>query len=1361
MANTPKKPVIPPVLRATPEVVQFAEKTREAIGVLQGQRGNGLDRAVTFRDALGDDFLKDLREGFRGIGGVPSESETNFSVPPSPSGFTARAGFEYAVLAWNEPVYTNHAYTEIFWHDSNDVSAATRYGIAGGSLSVFLVDMEPDTTKWFWVRFVSSAGVAGQFNSTTGTPATTAIDVTYVLGELTGEIREDMLFESLASKINLITDPSSVAGSVNARIAAETASRNLAIQNLSYDIADETSARQSAITTVTNAVNAEVTARQNAVYSLQAAIADLEGLSTFNTYSTYAIDDLVKYNGAIYKCIVAINSTPAPAPTNTYYWEKIGDYDSLGGAIAGVASDLSDVESRVTTAEGNITSTSTALTTLQTAVNDTTTGLATKASSSDLTTAVSDIYAAEVSSFTNISAQFDTVDTSLGTKATTDALTTAVADIYAAEVSSFTNISAQFDTVDTSLGTKATTDALTTAVADIYAASVSDFTNISAAFTTVNDSLATKATSTDLTDAVANIYGAEITSFTNISAKFGTVDDAIADNATAVSTKAEAQDLTDAVANIYGAEVSAFTNISAQFDAVDTSLGTKASTDSLTTAVADIYAAEVSSFTNIDAKFTDVDTAIGTKASSTDLTTAVADIYAAEITSFTNIDAKFTDVDTAIGTKASSTDLTTAVADVLGSEVSSFTNISAQFDSVSTALDTKATIDQLDTAKTDIYGSAVSSFTNIDAQFTAVDTALAGKASSTDLTTAVADIYGAAVSSFTNISAKFDTVDTAISDNATAVSTKAEAQALTDAVSDIFGAEVSEFTNISAEFDAQQLDINSRATVAQLNTAKTDILGAEVSAFTNIAAEFDAKQTDIDTRATVSQLNTAVAGAESNAVATATTQVYTALGGDEAYVETQVASWDGAGARWSAKTQVGDLIGGIGILNDGTSTRLYVQADKFAIYDSTLPTNKDDLVPFVVTGGKTYIKSAAIQDATIEVAKIKDGFLDNLTAAKGTLALARIGQGNIFDLTVGNTIASSNFVTGESGWRIKKDGTVEFNGGTFRGAVRFLSATDAANARSDLNVADGADKTSENTAAAITGQGALATASAVDWSSQIQGDGKPADYADKTSDNTAAAIAGQGALATANSADWSTQIAGDGKPADYADVTGDNTAAAIANQGALATTDEADWSTQIAGDGKPTDYADVTSANTAYDTSRVAGTSASSVRDQASAGAGASTKVTAWTRPSSTLIDGNKIFTGDAYVDTLQIKGNAVIVPAYDDLSVTSVAPNWPNWKTPTNGLPELTITLDVDSRIILLWFTRTSSQSSGAGDYQIRLYRGTSQIQYIPSYNNAAVHSGTIQQDLVAGTYTFSMQIRAYNAYLYDASIIALGVQR
>lgn len=38
--------------------------------------------------------------------------------------------------------------------------------------------------------------------------------------------------------------------------------------------------------------------------------------------------------------------------------------------------------------------------------------------------------------------------------------------------------------------------------------------------------------------------------------------------------------------------------------------------------------------------------------------------------------------------------------------------------------------------------------------------------------------------------------------------------------------------------------------------------------------------------------------------------------------------------------------------------------------------------------------------------------------------------------------------------------------------------------------------------------------------------------------------------------------------------------------------------------------------------------------------------VDSWKKPGYTLIDGNKIFTGDAYVDTLQIKGQAVTIPA-------------------------------------------------------------------------------------------------------------------
>ena len=83
---------------------------------------------------------------------------------------------------------------------------------------------------------------------------------------------------------------------------------------------------------------------------------------------------------------------------------------------------------------------------------------------------------------------------------------------------------------------------------------------------------------------------------------------------------------------------------------------------------------------------------------------------------------------------------------------------------------------------------------------------------------------------------------------------------------------------------------------------------------------------------------------------------------------------------------------------------------------------------------------------------------------------------------------------------------------------------------------------------------------------------------------------------------------------------------------------------QISGD-KPAQNADRTSENTAYDTGRVAGTGAAQVRDWASLGQQAKVRADSWTRPTSTLINGNKIFTGDAYVDTLEIKGQAVTIP--------------------------------------------------------------------------------------------------------------------
>lgn len=126
--------------------------------------------------------------------------------------------------------------------------------------------------------------------------------------------------------------------------------------------------------------------------------------------------------------------------------------------------------------------------------------------------------------------------------------------------------------------------------------------------------------------------------------------------------------------------------------------------------------------------------------------------------------------------------------------------------------------------------------------------------------------------------------------------------------------------------------------------------------------------------------------------------------------------------------------------------------------------------------------------------------------------------------------------------------------------------------------AAGADITAINVAAAIAGQGALATLNSADWTTRVSGTGKPANNADVTAANIAAGIAGQGAMATqpyARSAvGWMISEGYDFWLTNGVIVTNQGTAAAIAGQGALATRNTVDWAADIT--GKPAGFGQVT-----------------------------------------------------------------------------------------------------------------------------------------------------------------------------------------
>ncbi|MEW5700575.1 phage tail tip fiber protein, partial [Pseudomonas synxantha] len=105
-------------------------------------------------------------------------------------------------------------------------------------------------------------------------------------------------------------------------------------------------------------------------------------------------------------------------------------------------------------------------------------------------------------------------------------------------------------------------------------------------------------------------------------------------------------------------------------------------------------------------------------------------------------------------------------------------------------------------------------------------------------------------------------------------------------------------------------------------------------------------------------------------------------------------------ANWSVRMQYETATGlykyagiGLGLENGpgGLQSQFIIDADRFAI-------GQAGTVPFAVQGGQTFINAAFIQDGTITNAKI------------------------------GAYISSTNYIAGQQGWILNKDGTFEING---------------------------------------------------------------------------------------------------------------------------------------------------------------------------------------------------------------------------------------------------------------------------------------------------------------------------------------------
>mgnify|MGYP000291824280 CR=1 FL=1 len=128
-------------------------------------------------------------------------------------------------------------------------------------------------------------------------------------------------------------------------------------------------------------------------------------------------------------------------------------------------------------------------------------------------------------------------------------------------------------------------------------------------------------------------------------------------------------------------------------------------------------------------------------------------------------------------------------------------------------------------------------------------------------------------------------------------------------------------------------------------------------------------------------------------------------------------------------------VSGFGLSDDGRESVFGVEADRFYIGGSWNTDSRDNRYPFIVNRGRVYMRSALIQNASIDNAKIANGAITNAKIANASINSAKISNGSITNAKIGNFIRSNNYVAGVRGWNLDKFGNAEFNDATFRGTV--------------------------------------------------------------------------------------------------------------------------------------------------------------------------------------------------------------------------------------------------------------------------------------------------------------------------------------
>jgi len=173
----------------------FNESVKECVEVLEGKRGDGLDRALTARDLAQAGILTvstaSLSSGGSSSGISFGKVSDVVEFPTTPTNLVVSGAFTNLLLVWDKATFQGYSHTEVWRYDTNDITSAVK--IATSSHNMYSDPVEPNSSLFYWVRFVNTNNQKGSYNQTSGTAGVTDKKVSTLISELNDHIPANVL----------------------------------------------------------------------------------------------------------------------------------------------------------------------------------------------------------------------------------------------------------------------------------------------------------------------------------------------------------------------------------------------------------------------------------------------------------------------------------------------------------------------------------------------------------------------------------------------------------------------------------------------------------------------------------------------------------------------------------------------------------------------------------------------------------------------------------------------------------------------------------------------------------------------------------------------------------------------------------------------------------------------------------------------------------------------------------------------------------------------------------------------------------------------------------------------------------------